>query len=128
MADIVVEDEKDLPDPLQTMSLIVIKGNATFNPQKKLSGSGILIVLGNLTLNPQSDAFFNGVIWVGGKFHMSPPAVVNGAVVALGKITLAAGNEIGEVNYDAAILQQVRLQKGNYLFSRTPWIVGRNGG
>ncbi|MFZ2491191.1 MAG: hypothetical protein WA208_06885 [Thermoanaerobaculia bacterium] len=128
MADIVVDDEKQLPDPLPTMSLIVVKGNATFNPQKKLNGSGILIVLGNLTLNPQSDAFFNGVIWVGGQFHMSPPAVVNGAVVALGNVTLSAGNEIGEVNYDAAILQQVRLQKGNYLFSRTPWIVGRNGG
>lgn len=127
MADVVVEDEKQLPDPLPTMSLIVVKGNATFNPQKKLNGSGILIVLGNLTLNPQSDAFFNGVIWVRGQFHMSPPAVVNGAVVALGNVALSAGNEIGEVNYDAAILQQVRLQKGNYLFSRTPWIVGRSG-
>jgi hypothetical protein len=109
------------------MSLIVVKGNATFNPQKKLNGSGILVVLGNLILNPQSDSFFNGVIWVGGNFVASPPANINGSVVAMKNVTLSAANDICEIDYDAAILDQVRLQKGNYLFARSPWILGRNG-
>jgi Tfp pilus assembly protein PilX len=127
MADIVADDEKQLPDPLPSMALIVIKGNATFNPQKKLNGSGVLVVLGNLILNPQSDTFFNGVIWVGGQFVMSPPASISGSVIANGNATLSAGNEVGEIDYDPALLDQVRLQMGNYLFARAPWIVGRNG-
>lgn len=124
MADIVVNDETELPDPLPNMALIVIKGNATFNPTRKLNGSGILIVLGNLVLNPQSDAFFNGVIWVGGNCNISPPSNISGSIVANGNITLSSGSEVSEVDYDAAILDQVRLQLGNYAFSRTPWIVG----
>jgi hypothetical protein len=127
MADVVADDEKGLPDPLPSMSLIVVKGNATFTPQKKLNGSGVLVVLGNLILNPQSDAFFNGVIWVGGQFLMSPPASISGSVIANGNATLAAGNEVCEIDYDSAILDQVRLQMGNYLFARSPWIVGRSG-
>jgi formylmethanofuran dehydrogenase subunit C len=128
MADVVVDDEKQLPDPLPSMALIVIKGNATFNTQKKLNGSGILVVLGNLILNPNSDTFFSGVIWVGGQFNMSPPASISGSVVALGNATLSGGNDLSEINYDAAILDQVRLQMGNYLFSRSPWIVGTING
>jgi len=127
MADVVVDDEKQLPDPLPSMALIVVKGNATFNPQKKLNGSGILVVLGNLILNPQSDTFFSGVIWVGGQCNISPPASISGSVVALGNATFSAGNDVSEIDYDAAILDQVRLQMGNYLFTRSPWIVGANG-
>lgn len=123
MADIVVDDERDLPDPMPTMSLIVIRNNATFNPTRRLAGSGILVVLGNLTLNPQSNAFFNGLIWVGGTLVISPPSSITGSVIANGPVQLTGGSEIAELDYDASILDQIRLQKGNYLFSRTPWIV-----
>ena len=127
MADIVVDDESQLPDPLPDMSLIVIRGNATFNPQKKLTGSGILVVLGNLILNPQSDTWYSGLIYVGGNFSLSPPGIINGAVVANGTAHVLGGAEVAEINYDAAMLDQVRLQLGNYLFSRSPWIVEKQG-
>ena len=39
MADLVVDDEADLPDPLPDMALIVVRGNATFNPKKKLTAA-----------------------------------------------------------------------------------------
>ena len=128
MADIVVDDERDLPDPMPTMSLIVVRGNATFNPTKRLTGSGIFVVLGNLTLNPQSNAFYNGLIWVGGTLVVSPPSSITGSVIANGNVQLAGGSEIAEIDYDASILDQIRLQKGNYLFSRTPWIVTKGNG
>ncbi len=124
MADIVVDDESQLPNPLPDMALIVIRGNATFNPTKKLNGSGILIVLGNLILNPNSNAYFSGVIWVGGTFNVSPPGIINGAVIANGNVQISGGNEVAEINYDSAILDQIRQQMGNYAFSRSPWIVG----
>ena len=126
MADIVVDDESQLPDPLPAMALIVIRGNATFNPTRKLNGSGILIVLGNLVLNPNSDTFYSGVIWVGGTFNMHPPGIVNGAVITNGNVQLAGGSDVAEINYDQAIIDQIRQQMGNYLFSRSPWIVTRS--
>lgn len=124
MADLVVPDERQLPDPLPSMSLIVITGNAQFNGQRKLNGSGILVVLGNLNLNAQSDPFFNGLIWVGGNLIINPPANINGSVIANGLVQLTGGNEVSEINYDASILNQIRQQMGNYLFSRSPWVVG----
>jgi len=123
MADLVVDDERDLPDPMPTMSLIVVRNNATFNPTKRLTGSGIFVVLGNLTLNSQSNAFYNGLIWVGGTLVIAPPASLTGAVIANGNVQFTGGSEIAEIDYDSSILDQIRLQKGNYLFSRTPWIV-----
>ena len=127
MADLVVDDQSELPDPLPDMSLIVVRGNATFNATRRFNGSGILVVLGNLILNPQSDPFFSGIIWVGGTFVVTPPGVINGAVIANGNVQITGGSEVAELNYDPAILEQVRLQMGNYLFSRSPWIVGANG-
>jgi hypothetical protein len=123
MADLVVDDEADLPDPLPDMALIVVRGNATFNPTRKLIGSGIFIVLGNLILNPQSDTFYSGLIWVGGNFQMSPPGIINGAVISNGNGHVMGGSDVAEINYDQAMLNQIRLQLGNYLFSRSPYVV-----
>jgi hypothetical protein len=124
MADLVVDDEKDLPDPLPDMALIVVRGNATFNPTRKLVGSGILVVLGNLICNPNSDTYYSGLIWVGGTFTISPPSIINGSVITNGNVQVSGGSDVAEINYDAAMLDQVRMQMGNYLFSRSPWIVG----
>jgi hypothetical protein len=124
MADVVVDDESQLPNPLPDMSLVVIRGNATFNAVRPLQGSGILVVLGNLICNPQSNAFYSGVIWVQGTFQFSPPGIISGTVVANGNAHLLGGSDVAEINYDAAILVQIRQQLGNYLFSRSPWVVG----
>src|SRR5206468_4614096 len=104
MADIVVDDEKDLPDPLPPMSLVIVKGNTTFNPGKRLTGSGIFIVMGNLILNPQSNSFYNGVIWVGGNLVIAPPTQISGTVIANGNVQLAGGSDVSEIDYDAGIL------------------------
>ena len=124
MADVVVDDESELPNPLPDMSLVVVRGNATFNAVRPLQGSGILVVLGNLICNPQSNAFYSGVIWVQGNFQFSPPGIINGTVVANGTAHLLGGSDVAEINYDAAFLAQIRQQMGNYLFSRSPWVVG----
>lgn len=127
MADIVVDDESQLPNPLPDMKLIVVRGNATFNGKRPFQGSGILVVLGNLILNPQSNAFYSGVVWVGGTFEASPPGILSGSVIAYGgQAHLSGGSDVFEANYDPAILDQLRQQLGNYLFSRAPYVVGAN--
>jgi hypothetical protein len=123
MADIVADDESQLPNPMPDMALVVIRGNATFNSVRPLHGSGILVVLGNLIANPQSNAYYSGVIWVGGTFVMTPPGIISGSVVANGPVQIAGGSDVAEINADSAIIDQVRLQMGNYLFSRSPWVV-----
>ncbi|HEX7151091.1 MAG TPA: hypothetical protein VF618_06350 [Thermoanaerobaculia bacterium] len=127
MADLVVDSSNDLPETLPSMSLIVVRGNATFNPTRKFTGSGIFIVLGNLTLNQGADAFFNGVVYVNGNLVISPPSNINGAVIGRSNVQLTGGSEVSELNYDAAILDQIRLQLGNYRFSRSPWVLGQHG-
>jgi hypothetical protein len=67
------------------------------------------------------------VIWVAGNLSVAPPSVINGAIVANGNAHVTGGSEVAEVNYDPAILDQIRQQMGNYLFSRSPWIVGTEG-
>lgn len=123
MADVVVDDESQLPQPLPDMALVVIRGNATFTNKVKLNGSGILVVLGNLVLNPQSNPYYSGVLWVGGTLNMHPPGIINGTVIANSTVSVHGGSEVAEINYDRAIIDQVKLQMGNYLFSRSPWVV-----
>lgn len=123
MADVVVDDESELPNPLPDMALVVVRGNATFDGDVKLRGSGILVVLGNLIINPQSSTYYSGVIWVGGNFTMQPPGIISGTIIANGTVQIAGGSDVAEINYDSAILDQVKLQMGNYLFSRSPWVV-----
>jgi hypothetical protein len=123
MADIVADSEAQLPNPLPDMALVVIRGNVTFNSVRPLHGSGILVVLGNLILNPQSNAYYSGVIWVGGNFVATPPGIINGSVVANGNVQIAGGSDVAELSYDSAILEQIRQQMGNYLYSRSPWTV-----
>lgn len=123
MADVVVDDESQLPNPLPDMALVVVRGNATFNVNRKFQGSGVFVVLGNLICNPQSNAYYSGVVWVGGNFVMTPPGTINGMVIANGNAQIAGGSDVAEINYDSAIIDQVRLQMGNYLYSRSPWVV-----
>jgi hypothetical protein len=106
------------------MSLIVVRGNANFGPTRTFQGSGIMVVLGNLILNPRSNSFYSGVIWVGGTFNMSPPGTISGSVVVNGNAQINGGSEVAEISYDPDILDQIRQQMGNYLYSRSPWIVG----
>lgn len=127
MADFVVDDESQLPNPLPDMALTVVRGNATFNGLRPLQGSGILVVLGNLIANPQSNSFYSGAIWVQGNFVITPPGTINGTVIANGNAHLLGGADVAEINYDPAILTQIRQQMGNYLFSRSPWVVGGGG-
>ena len=124
MADIVVDDETQLPAHLPDMALVVIRGNATFSDKVKFRGSGIMVVLGNLILNSKANTYYGGVIWVGGNFTMNPPGIISGTIIANGTVNVTGGgSDVMEINYDPAILDQVKLQMGNYLFSRSPWVV-----
>ena len=137
MADINVESVGDLPpEGLPQMNLIVIRGNATFDSTYPLVGSGILIVFGNLTISANTNASFSGVIYVTGDFAMAQPSLISGAVIAAGngnpavagtggKVTLTSSGDIAEIDFDQSIVDQIQAQMGNYRFSRSMYIVGK---
>jgi hypothetical protein len=137
MADINVDSVGELPqEGLPQMNLIVIRGNATFDANYPLLGSGILIVFGNLTISANTNASFSGVIYVTGDFSMAQPSLISGAVIAAGnadpstagtggRVTLTSSGDIAEVDFDQSIVDQIQAQMGNYRFSRSMYIVGK---
>jgi hypothetical protein len=54
LATITVPDVASLPNPMPSMALIVIQGNADFTTAQPLVGSGILVVFGNVTIAANS--------------------------------------------------------------------------
>ena len=122
LADIDVADSTDLPDPLPAMSLIVIRGNATFDAQRPLVGSGILVVFGDLTISPGSNSNFNGLIYVKGNYSQGAPSLISGSVIGLQTIDVVGTGDFSEIDYSQTMIQQIRKQLGNYRFTRTPYI------
>ena len=43
---------------------------------------------------------------------MAPPGIINGAVISNGNAQVTGGSDVAEINYDQAMLNQVRLQLG----------------
>jgi hypothetical protein len=136
-ADVVVPsaDIGTLPAVWPAMGLVVITGNATFGPSapnQRLNGSGVLVVFGDLTILQNSLSQFSGVIYVEGRVTIAEPATINGTVIAAtppalagNYVTLAGGADHVEVNFDAAILTQLRQQMGQYRFIRSFYMTGR---
>jgi hypothetical protein len=123
LANLTVPDVASLPAALPAMSLIVIQGDATFTTSRPLVGSGVLVVFGNLVIPSNSASNYNGVIYVTGNYSQSAPSTVHGAVVCTGNINLVGGGDFAEVDWDAALVQQVRNQVGGYRFSRSEYFV-----
>ena len=137
MADINVAGVSELPPGgLPQMNLIVIRGNATFDSSYPLNGSGILIVFGDLTISANTNASFSGVIYCTGNFSIAQPSLISGAVIAAGNgdkstsgtgggVTVTSSGDISEIDFDQSIVDQIQAQMGNYRFSRSMYIVGK---
>jgi hypothetical protein len=132
LADLQVNKVSDLPDPMPTMSLIIINGNATFDAATPLIGSGILVVYGNLTLSGINNSSYSGIVYVTGKFTMDQPSIISGAVIVgngatSGQVSIGngAGADVAEVDYDPPMISQINAQMGQYRFSRGMYWVGK---
>jgi hypothetical protein len=136
MADSNVTSLAELPQPLPSMSLIVIRGDATFNQSFPLNGSGILVVFGNLTIPANTNNIYSGVIYVTGNVSIAQPSLISGAIIAAGNgdtstsgtgggVTLTSSGDTAEVDYDPAMADQIRQQMGVYRFSRRMYIPGK---
>ena len=120
MADVVAADAAGLPRKLPEMALVVVTGNAVFDVNRPLIGSGVMVTLGDLRMQAGSLSSYNGLIYVGGDYEQSAPSQVSGTVIVGGQVTLRSAGDFSEVYYDPSVLSQITRHIGQYRFSRSP--------
>jgi len=115
MADYTVGAVSELPVDYPTMTVVYVNGNAAFNSVNKLNGGGILYVNGNLTITAAAgDCLFSGVIYVTGTTTITGEALISGAVVSVGNVSMNGNGGVAEIDYDGPILDSVRQQVAQY--------------
>ncbi len=125
-ADIRVSSVDGLPPELPEYGLVLVEGNAVFDAARPLRGTGILVVSGNLTIAAGSNSFFNGLLYVEGNVTIQAPSLVRGIVVARGTCSVSGVGDYAEIDYDAAIIDQLLVYMGQYRFSRAIYFPRQN--
>ena len=110
MANYLVNNVNQLPNPLPDMCLVYICGDAVFNSANPLFSSGILFVDGNLTLASGAYCNYQGLIYCTGTVTIQDSNVVQGCIIAwLGLVLSETGaTETCTIQYSSTILSRVR--------------------
>ncbi len=119
LADYLVTNVANLPASYPTIAFVFVEGDIEFNSAHKLVGGGILYVNGNLTLDSTANSLFSGLIYVTGTTTIEGPALVQGALVSLGGMTISGSGDVAEIDFDSSILTTVRQQLAYYREDKT---------
>lgn len=121
LADLIVTSESEFPNPVPNNSLVIVDVGSTmnWNSSRPLMGSGIIVVLGNANLQSGSNSNFSGLLYVDGNLTMRGPSDVRGAVVVTGNMTLQGQPDYATITFDGDVLDELRLNFGNYTRSNT---------
>ena len=118
IADYYVTDVDDIPVPIPAYKIVFYDGNATFNSDTPLKGTGIFYITGNMTIAAGSGTSYNGIIYCNGQYQQNGTSVINGSLIAKNKVNIQGSGDKAEVNYDAGILAQVRTFTRQYRFAK----------
>jgi hypothetical protein len=106
-----------IPQPMDSMKVVVYKGDINFDGTPTLNGGGILVVEGDLTIDGSSTSHsWNGLILCTGDIEIKNRAVINGAVMG-GRLIRVHGddnNRASEVHYSSSALDAINAQLGIY--------------
>lgn len=123
MADASWASAANFPKKIGDFTLNVVPGPITFDDVRPLRGTGIVVVDGNATFNPGNNAFFNGMLVVRGNLTLRAPVYFRGTVVVTGAVDMSGtGGDYSELNYDANILTEVLTILGQYRFSTATYL------
>ncbi|MFQ5905940.1 MAG: hypothetical protein ACE5JA_05150 [bacterium] len=126
MAEYVVGSVSELPTPMPEMALMYIDGNASFTQENPLSGGGLLFVDGNMSIPANTGGDFFGLIYVTGQFSGSSNLDIVGALVVRGAMVITGGPSKTIVEYNAEVLENVRLTLSQYRESKTVHVEARD--
>jgi hypothetical protein len=128
MADMIVTNEADFPDPVPDNGLVIVDIGTTLNIEasRPLNGSGLVIVRGNLTMSPGSNSLFSGLLYVEGNLTMRAPCEINGSVVVTGNMTMQGTGDYATINFDADALASLMSNFGAYRRVNSIYLPRRN--
>ncbi|MBI4833202.1 MAG: hypothetical protein HY811_00050 [Planctomycetes bacterium] len=118
IADYNVDSVDDLPDPIPDYKIVFFEGNATFNSDHPLKGTGIFYITGTLTIAANSGSAYNGIIYCKGHYHQHAPSIINGSVVTLDQVNIESTGDISEIDYDANVISQIATYTGQYRLAK----------
>lgn len=121
LATLIVTSQAAFPNPVPDNALVIVDIGSTMNWSSSLPlrGTGIVIVVGNAVIASGSGTNFNGMLYVDGNLTMRGPSDVTGAAVVTGNMTLQGNPDYATITFDDGVLDQLRLNFGNYTRSNT---------
>jgi len=117
IADYNVNDIDDVPVPIPEYKIVFFDGNVAFNSTNPLKGKGIFYCTGNMTIGNGTTSSYDGIVYCCGQYQQNS-GVINGSLIAKGKVNIQGASDIASINYDAGILNQVRTYTGQYRFAK----------
>jgi hypothetical protein len=117
MADSVITNPIDFPNPVPMNTLVVCEVPMTFTSTFPLRGTGVVVFEGAVNIDPGSNSAFSGLVYAAANLTMREPAELQGAVVALGNTTLQGSADFSTLIYDDGILNALRQNMGSYRLS-----------
>ena len=128
MADIIVTNEEDFPDPIPDNALIVVDVGETFtiDASRPLAGTGLVVVRGSMVMQPGNNSLFSGMLYVDGNFLMHAPSEINGTVLVKGNMTVEGASDYATINFDADALNTLMANFGAYRRVNAIYLPRRN--
>jgi len=118
LADAVVQDPAEFPNPFPANGLVVVKCNMTFDSTTPLRGTGVVIFTGNVLFDSSSQNFFNGVLYIMGDLTFKAPSYLRGTIISEGKVTATGVADVAEIEYDPDLIASLMLNMGQYRISK----------
>lgn len=123
MADVSTSQVATIGSPIGDYTLNVIDGDAVFDEDQPLRGTGIVVVLGDCTVQSGSNSFFSGLLWVGGDLTLRAPSYLRGVVVVRGQVDVrGVGGDYAELNHDDAIIGELLSLMGQYRHTKAVYV------
>jgi hypothetical protein len=118
LADDRISSSSAFPSPIPQKSLYYVEvPTLSLSSTKPLEGNAIVYVKGNVDIASGSNSFFTGFLYVDGNVTLRAPIEFNGTLVATGTISLTGVSDFVSLSYDAAALNALRTEIGQYRLS-----------
>ena len=128
MADLIVTDAADFPNPIPDNALIVVDIGSTFtvDASHPLTGTGLVVVHGNMDMSTGNNSLFSGMLYVDGDFTMRAPSEINGCVLVTGGMTVQGSGDYATINFDEDALSALMANFGAYRRVNSIYLPRRN--
>lgn len=119
VADQVITNPSDFPDPIPAGSIIFVDTDITFTSSLPISGNGIVYFTQNVQSAAGNTSLFSGVIYVKQDLNLAGPAEFRGSIVGMAVIDLSSSGGLVSIIHDQAVLDGLQNSFGIYRASRT---------